>query len=262
MVSITKEEFHLLTRAKEGDTDAKEILFHNYEPMICKIARQFSNKNHNLSLYDDLYQSASEEFMYSIEKFDLEQRESTFFSYVYGNVVFKLRTFMEAEQQHFIYFPINVASKKSTMYRMLAKNPDLSDEELSKTLEIKVEMVIMLRGYLNVQLTYLDAPMKDALSDSFTGLEGLESTEQVEEKACYYCEREVFWDTVQKNLSPKEMDVIGKLYSDRPMTLEEVGNDYGVTREWIRQIKIRSFHKLEQSGELKNLAYHYLNICG
>ena len=68
-----------------------------------------------------------------------------------------------------------------------------------------------------------------------------------EEEAMITNRREVIASYLQKYLSPREQKVIilrFGLESGRPMTLEEVGREYGITRERVRQVEAKAIHKL------------------
>lgn len=261
-----EEELALARKAGAGDLEAREQLITANLRLVIHTAKKYvsygNQKSHNLSL-SDLAQEGSIGLIKAVEKFDPERGKlSTYATWWIRQTIFRAI----ANQGGTIRVPIHMweqithLTKKENELRLQFKREPTS-EELAEELGITLERVRNIKKTRELEPFSLERPigedqettLKDFLSDPDPSVE-----EQVEQK-----QLKENLSILLKSLTPREQKVIKDRFglngSGRPKTLEEMGQELGITREGVRQIEIKVLSKLKQNPQVQRLIQSYFS---
>ena len=249
------EEADLARRIKQGDQVALERLTKANLRFVVSVAKQYQNQGLSLS---DLINEGNVGLMKAAKRFD-ETRGFKFISYA---VWWIRQSILQAivEYSRLVRLPLNKVGSYNkineayiTFVQKFEREP--SHEELAEVLGItEKEVSNILKGGRHLSV---DAPMSGEEGDSTmldvisTGDEGLAPDNVLMEQSLK--------DEVQQGLSilsPREVEVLSSYYglnSHKSLTLEEIGELYGLTRERVRQIKERAIRRLRKSYHRNDL---------
>ena len=247
-----EEEVQLAERIKNGDKQAREQMIKANLRLVVKIAHDYENIGLPLL---DLISEGNIGLIKAVERFDPSKgaRLSTYASWWIKQSIKRAL----ANQSKTIRLPVHMVDKISKMNRaarllqeQLGREP--TDEELAEEMGISPEKVGWMR-MAAVRPASLDAPVGDDVSDSFGDLVADEKAdsprERFEEKAVSKLLRQII-----RKLAPREAEILAARYGlngGRQKTLDEVGEQFKVTRERVRQLQNRALRKLR--GALKKL---------
>ncbi|MGD1846266.1 MAG: RNA polymerase sigma factor RpoD/SigA [Salibacteraceae bacterium] len=252
------EEVQLAVRIKQGDEDALNKLVNANLRFVISVAKQY--QGHGLTL-EDLIAEGNIGLITAAKRFD-ETKGFKFISYA---VWWIRQSIMQAiaENSRVVRLPLNKVSAIQKIAQAFSKLEQRherapSNEEISELLETSSESVADLFNYSQKQVS-VDAPLIEGEENSLLNLLSNEnsrnpSDQLIRESLCQDIER------VLVSLKSREADVIRLsfgLNGETPMTLEEIANNLGLTRERIRQIRekaLRGLRKKANSALLK----HYL----
>lgn len=232
----------LMTQVRNGNNYARERLILMYSRTIMKNAYDFSCVNH--TDFEDSFQDGLVGLITAIEKYDITRPE-TFVSYfpMWGWQTMSRYAFFSGTA---VTYPIHVKDK---IYKIFARTRELlGDLELDKVDEYYSweELFGMTEDEYAVycMFPYIELTEENALvlESSYTNIESLELKSIIRE--------------ILSNLSEKERKVLELrfgLIDGVNQTLEEVGVEFGVTRERIRQIEARALRKLQNNRKLRSL---------
>jgi len=257
---ITPEEEVLLAiRIKEGDQRALEKLTKANLRFVVSVAKQYQNQGLSLS---DLINEGNLGLIKAAQRFD-ETRGFKFISYAVWWIRQSILQAL-AEQSRIVRLPLNkvgLSNKISKAYSQLEQEfeREPSTEELAELLEIGTDEVETTLGVAARHVS-VDAPFVD--SDDNSLLDVLENPNAdsadagLEHHDSLRCEIERSLST----LTDRQRDVI-KLYFgigvEHPMSLEDIGEKFCLTRERVRQIKDKAITKLRNASRC-NLLKSYL----
>lgn len=242
-----EEEVYFARLALKGDEAARKRMIESNLRLVVKIARRYMNRG--LALLD-LIEEGNLGLIRAVEKFDPERgfRFSTYATWWIRQTI--ERALMN--QTRTIRLPIHVV-KEINVYlraaRQLAQKLDRepSPEDVAELLDKPIEDVERMLG-LNERIASVDVP---AERDSDRSLLDTIPDEQNPDPASILQDSDVqrHIDTWLGQLNDKQRAVVVRrfgLYGREIATLEEVGEEIGVTRERVRQIQIEALRRLRQ----------------
>jgi RNA polymerase primary sigma factor len=256
-----EEEVDLAKRIKEGDQEALEKLTKANLRFVVSVAKQYQNQGLSLS---DLINEGNLGLIKAAQRFD-ETRGFKFISYAVWWIRQSILQAL-AEQSRIVRLPLNKVGSLNKINRAFSEleqefEREPSSEELADLLEIPTEEVETTLGVAARHVS-MDAPFVDGEDNSLLDVLENSSTPDTDKKLEY---GESLRKEIERSLSTlteRQMDVI-KLYFgigvEHPMSLEDIGEKFGLTRERVRQIKDKAINKLRSASRSK-LLKHYLGI--
>ncbi len=250
-----EEEVQLAVRIKQGDQRALEKLTKANLRFVVSVAKQYQNQGLSLS---DLINEGNLGLIKAAQRFD-ETRGFKFISYAVWWIRQSILQAL-AEQSRIVRLPLNkvgLSNKISKAYSQLEQEYERepSTEELAEMLDIGTEEVETTLGVAARHVS-VDAPFVDSEDNSL--LDILENPNSEAADADLY-HRDSLRCEIERSLSTltdRQRDVI-KLYFgigvSNPMSLEDIGERFSLTRERVRQIKDKAITKLRTASRCQLL---------
>ncbi len=249
-----EQEIELAIKIKQGDADALEKLTKANLRFVVSVAKQYQSQGLSLG---DLINEGNLGLIKAARRFD-ETRGFKFISYA---VWWIRQSIMQAlaEQSRIVRLPLNrvgalnrIGKAYSILEQEFEREP--SPEELAEELEMNVNDVSEAIT-LSAKHVSMDAPFSQSEDNSL--LDVLENEELPAPDNILMSES--LKEEVERALSKlagREAEVI-KLYfgldADEPLTLEEIGEKFNLTRERVRQIKEKAIRRLRNTTRNKEL---------
>ncbi|WP_309608392.1 sigma-70 family RNA polymerase sigma factor [Flavobacterium sp.] len=248
------EEVELAQRIKAGDQKALEKLTKANLRFVVSVAKQYQNQGLTLP---DLINEGNLGLIKAAQRFD-ETRGFKFISYAVWWIRQSILQAL-AEQSRIVRLPLNKIgsiNKINKMYALLEQSNERppSAEEIAKELDMTVNDVKESMKNSGRHLS-MDAPLVEGEdSNLYDVLRSGESPNPDRELIIESLRTEI--ERSLETLTPREADVV-RLYfglgDQHPMTLEEIGETFDLTRERVRQIKEKAIRRLKHTSRSKIL---------
>ncbi|WP_118951172.1 MULTISPECIES: sigma-70 family RNA polymerase sigma factor [Taibaiella] len=250
-----EEEVQLAIRIKQGDQKALEKLTNANLRFVVSVAKQYQNQGLSLS---DLINEGNLGLIKAAQRFD-ETRGFKFISYAVWWIRQSILQAL-AEQSRIVRLPLNkvgLTNKISKAYSMLEQEYERepSSEELASLLEIGLEEVETTLGVAARHVS-MDAPFIDGedntLLDVLENANALKADREIEHSDSLRMEVARSLST----LTDRQRDVLTLYFGigvEHPVSLEDIGERFGLTRERVRQIKDKAITKLRTTNRCKLL---------
>jgi len=254
-----EEEVDLAKRIKEGDQEALEKLTKANLRFVVSVAKQYQNQGLSLS---DLINEGNLGLIKAAQRFD-ETRGFKFISYAVWWIRQSILQAL-AEQSRIVRLPLNKVGSLNKINKAFSEleqafEREPSAEELAEMLEITTEEVETTLGVAARHVS-MDAPFVDGEDNSLLDVLENGGTPNTDSRLAYGESLRKEIDRSLSTLTDRQCDVI-KLYFgigvEHPMSLEDIGERFGLTRERVRQIKDKAINKLRTKSRSK-LLKHYL----
>lgn len=246
---ITREEEVVLAgRIKKGDEEARSKMIKANLRLVVKIAHDYNN--FGLPLLD-LISEGNIGLIKAVERFDPNKggKLSTYAAWWIKQSIKRAL----ANQSKTIRLPTHLVDKISRMRKvslLLAEElgRDPTDEELALEMEMTIAKLVQLKS-VSLRPTSLDAPIGDDEGTRFGELVGDETAVNPFEKLRSKSLNKDIINMVDQ-LKGRQAEIIRLrfgLAGDKPKTLEEVGEIFGITRERVRQLQNTALSKIRKS---------------
>jgi RNA polymerase primary sigma factor len=243
-----EEEVALAKRIERGDPAAKRHLIEANLRLVVSVARRYVGRG---MLFLDLIQEGNVGLMRAVDKFDWRRgfKFSTYATWWIRQAI----TRGIADQARTIRVPVHMVetiNRMSRTQRQLSQQlgRDPSDEELADALEVTLDRLAHIRRVAQEPVS-LEAPTRDEEEGELGHF--IEDDEHA--RPAQATDRKLRREEVAQaleQLSHRERKVLELRYGlagGEPMTLEEIGRHFGITRERIRQIEGRALLKLQNA---------------
>ena len=243
----------LAHRIRKGDREALEKLTRANLRFVVSVAKQYQNQGLTLP---DLINEGNLGLIKAAEKFD-ETRGFKFISYAVWWIRQSILQAL-AEQSRIVRLPLNQVGSLNKISKALSKFEQENErrpsaEELAEVLDVPVDKVsdtLKVSGrHISVDAPFVDGEDNSLLDVLPNDDSPMADKELVDESLA----REI--DRALTTLSSRESEIIKKFFGigGQEMTLEEIGDEFGLTRERVRQIKEKAIRRLRQNSRSKLL---------
>ena len=252
LISID-EEVELAQRIRKGDRRALERLTRANLRFVVSVAKQYQNQGLSLP---DLINEGNVGLIKAAEKFD-ETRGFKFISYA---VWWIRQSILQAiaEQSRIVRLPLNQVGSVNKIARVLSKFEQENErrpsvEEISEQLDLPADKVDVAMSASGKHVS-VDAPFADGDDNSLLDVMVNDNSPAADRELVRESLREEIRSAL-KILNHRERAIIEAYYGlgTQELTLEEIGNKFGLTRERVRQIREKAIKRLRDNSRNDSL---------
>jgi len=250
-----EEEVELARRIRQGDQTALEKLTRANLRFVVSVAKQY--QNNSLSL-NDLINEGNLGLVKAAQKFD-ETRGFKFISYA---VWWIRQSIIQALAEHsrMVRLPLNKVGSLTKINKIFSEleqkyQREPTPEEVAMVMGITLEEVEATLG-ISARHVSMDAPFTDGESNALIDVLQNVNAEETDKHLDYKDSLRIETERTLASLTEREKEVIKLFFGigvEHPMTLEDIGDQLGITRERIRQIKDKAITKLRSQSRSKSL---------
>ena len=248
-----EEEVELAQAIKRGDRRALDKMTRANLRFVVSVAKQYQNQGLSLP---DLINEGNLGLIKAAEKFD-ETRGFKFISYAVWWIRHSILQAL-AEQSRIVRLPLNQVGSLNKIGKVLSRFEQENErrpsaEELAEELDIPVDKITDTLKVSGRHVS-VDAPFVEGEDNSLLDVLVNEDTPNTDGTLMYESlSREI--DRALATLTERESDIIKMFFGIgcQEVTLEEIGDKFGLTRERVRQIKEKAIRRLRQGTRSKLL---------
>lgn len=250
-----EEEVKLAIRIKQGDQRALDKLTKANLRFVVSVAKQYQNQGLSLP---DLINEGNLGLIKAAQRFD-ETRGFKFISYAVWWIRQSILQAL-AEQSRIVRLPLNkvgltnrIQKAYSTLEQEFEREP--SAEELAELLELDIEEVASTLG-IAARHVSMDTPLSEGEENTLIDVLENPNAERAETNIEHKESLKQEIDRSLKTLTERQKEVICFFFGigvDHPMSLEDIGEKFNLTRERVRQIKDKAITKLRSNSRSKML---------
>ena len=250
-----EEEVKLAVLIKQGDQKALDRLTKANLRFVVSVAKQYQNQGLTLP---DLINEGNLGLIKAAQRFD-ETRGFKFISY---GVWWISQSILQAlaEQSRIVRLPLNKVGLTNRISRAFSQleqeyEREPTAEELAFFLEIETEEVSATLGVAARHVS-MDSPLSDGEESTLIDVLENPNAETTDRQIAFKDSLKIEIDRSLSTLTERQKDVIRYFFGigiDHPMSLEDIGDHFHLTRERVRQIKDKALTKLRVSSRCKLL---------
>jgi len=250
-----EEEVKLATLIKQGDQQALDRLTKANLRFVVSVAKQYQNQGLSLP---DLINEGNLGLIKAAQRFD-ETRGFKFISYAVWWIRQSILQSL-AEQSRIVRLPLNkvgltnrIQKAYSQLEQQFEREP--SAEELAELLDMDLEEVTATLG-INARHVSMDSPLSEGEESTLIDVLENPNADKTDNELDHVESLKTEIDRSLKTLTERQKEVICFFFGigvDHPMSLEDIGEKFSLTRERVRQIKDKAITKLRANNRCKTL---------